>query len=57
MGSGVEVSAVKLAAGGLFIVVAVGVIRGEPGFGITAPTAAVAVVISAATGCQQQAKR
>ncbi len=57
MGGAIEIVAIELAAGGLFTVIAVGIIAGITGLAIAAPAAAVTLVITAATGGQQQAKR
>ena len=54
MGSATEVIEIALAAGGLFTVITVGIIAGVTGLALAAPAAAVALVITAATGCQQQ---
>lgn len=57
MGGAIEVVAIDLAASSLFAVIAVSIIAGIAGFAIAAPAAAVTLVITAATGRQQQAKR
>lgn len=65
MGSATEVIEIDLAAGGLFTVITVGIIAGitvgiiagVTGLALAAPAAAVALVITAATGCQQQADK
>ena len=54
MGSATEVIEIDLAAGGLFTVITVGIIAGVTGLALATPAAAVALVITAATGCQQQ---
>ena len=51
MGSATEVIEIDLAAGGLFTVITVGIIAGVTGLALAAPAAAVALVITAATGC------
>ncbi len=57
MGGAIEIVAIDLAASSLFAVIAVSIIAGIAGFAIAAPAAAVTLVITAATGHQQQAKR
>ena len=57
MGGAIEVVAIDLAAGGLFAMITVGIIAGVTGLAIAAPAATVTLVITAATGRQQQAKR
>jgi hypothetical protein len=50
MGGTIKVIAIVLAAGGLFTVIAVGIIAGITGLTIAAPAAAMALIITVATG-------
>ena len=56
VGGGVGVALVRLPAGGALVVVAIGVIGGEPRLGIASPVARTACIRLAAAGRQQQAQ-
>ncbi|MNG11978.1 hypothetical protein D3C84_955550 [compost metagenome] len=56
MGGGVGALLVGLAAGGFLVVIAIGIVGGQPRLGITPPVARTARIRLAAAGREQQAQ-